>query len=111
MLCQYELFHYIVAAVYRKKTNTDIFLNWKSFGPNDLKWDTLRTIITRAFEICSTNKFLEEEIEYIRAVFYHRNNYPLWVIDKIINELKEKLKVTKVDNDESAEKKNQLAIQ
>ena len=108
MLCQYELFHYIVAAVYRKKT--DIFLNWKSFGPNELKWDTLRTIITRAFEICSTNKFLEEEIEYIRAVFFYHNSYPRQVTDKIINKVKKKSKVAAVDNDESGDIKHQLAL-
>ena len=49
-------------------------------------------------------KFLEEEIEYIRIVFCHQNNYPLWVIDEIINKVKEKLKVTKVDNDESGDR-------
>ena len=73
--------HYIDTAVYRKKISTNIYLNWNSFGPNSWKWGTLRTVATRAFEICSIDKFLEEEIEYIRAVFYHQNNYPLWVID------------------------------
>ena len=55
-------------------------------------------------ELWATVKFLEEEIENIKAVFYHQNNYPLWVIDKIITEMKEKLKVTKVVNDESGDK-------
>ena len=85
--------------VYRKKTNSNINLNWNSFGPNSWNCGTLRTIVNRAFEICSTDNFLEEEIEHIRAVFYHQNNYPLWVIDKIINEVKEKPKVTKLEND------------
>ena len=62
--------HYIVTTVYRKKIY--IYLNWNSFGPNSWKWSTLITIVTRAFEICSTDKFLEEEIEYITTVFYHQ---------------------------------------
>ena len=45
---------YIYTAVNRKKTNIDIFLNSYSFGPNNWKWGTLRPIVTRAFEIGST---------------------------------------------------------
>ena len=73
--------HCIVTTAYRKKTNTDTYMSWNLLGPNSWKWGTLRTIVTRVFEICSTNKFLEEEKECIRVVFYHRNSYPLWVID------------------------------
>ena len=50
--------HLIETAVYRKKTNSDIYLNWNSFEPNSWEWATLRTNVTRTFEICSTNKFL-----------------------------------------------------
>lgn len=93
--------HYIITIVYRKKTNTDIYQNWSSFKPNNWKWGTLETLVTRAFEMCSTYKFLDKEIEYIKTVFYHQNSYPLWVIEKIINEVKQKPKLTKVDNGES----------
>ena len=92
--------HYIDTGVYRKKTNTHIYVNWNSFEPNNLKWGTLRTLVTRPFEICSTDKFLEEEIEYVRAVFYHQNIYPLLVIDNITHKMKGKPTVTKVVNDE-----------
>ena len=68
--------------VCRKKSNTDVYLNWNSFGLNSWNWGTLKTILTRAFEICSTNKFLEEEIEYIRAVLYYQNNYHFWLLIK-----------------------------
>ena len=68
--------------VCRKKSNTDVYLNWNSFGLNSWNWGTLKTILTRAFEICSTNKFLEEEIEYIRAVLCHQNNYHFWLLIK-----------------------------
>ena len=45
--------HYIVTTVYRKKINTDIYLNWKSFGLNSWKWGIIAY---------STDKYLEEEI-------------------------------------------------
>ena len=64
-----------------------------------MKWGTLKTIVTRPFEICSTNKFLEKGIEYLRAVFCHQNNYPFWVIDKIVYKVKGQPKFTKVGND------------
>ena len=31
---------------------------------------------------------MKEELEYIRKVFHHRNNYPLWVIIKVIDDAK-----------------------
>ena len=71
---------------------------------------TLNTIVTKAFDICSTDNFLEWEIEYIKSVIYQQDNYPLWVIDKIINEVKEKPEITKVDNDESSDKKHWLVL-
>lgn len=46
--------YYIVTTVYRKKTNTNIYLNWNSFGPNSCRWITVRTTLNRKFEICST---------------------------------------------------------
>ena len=48
---------YLNTTVYRKKTHTDVYLNWKSFGPSSWKWGTLKTIVTRALELCSTNEF------------------------------------------------------
>ena len=79
---------FISTKVYRKNTNTDIYIDWKSFAPNNWKWGTLKTLVTRAFEICSTNEYLKEELEHIRTVFHHRNNCPLWVINKVIADAK-----------------------
>ena len=76
----------ISTKVYRKNTNTDIYINWKSIAPNNWKWGTLKTLVTRAFDICSTDEYLKEELEHIRKVFHHRNNYPLRVINKVIDD-------------------------
>ena len=76
----------ISTKVYRKNTNTDIYINWKSFAPNNWEWGTLKTLVTRAFDICSTDEYLKEELEHIRKVFHYRNNYPLWVINKVIDD-------------------------
>ena len=51
----------IETTVYRKPTNSDIYLNWKSFSPCSWKRGNLKTIITRAFLICSITDFLKEK--------------------------------------------------
>ena len=76
----------ISAKVYRKNTNTNIYISCKSFAPNNWKWGTLKTLVTKAFDICSADEYLKEELEHIRKVFHHRNNYPLRVINKVIDD-------------------------
>ena len=78
--------------VYCKNTNADIYINelykWRSFAPNNWKWGKLKTLVTRAFDICSTDDYLKEELEHIRTVFHHRNSYSLWAINKVIDDAK-----------------------
>ena len=78
----------ISTKVYRKNTNTNIYINWKSFASNNWKWGALKTLVTRAFDICSADEYLKEKLEHIRIVFHHRNKYPLWVINKVIDDAK-----------------------
>ena len=40
------------------------------------------------YDICSTDEHLKEKLEHIRTVFHHRNDYPLWVINKFIDDIK-----------------------
>ena len=44
------------------------------------------------------NRYLKEELEYIRTVFHNRNNCPLWVINKVIDYFK---KVPSADQNDS----------
>ena len=62
--------------VHHKKTNTDLYINWKIFSPNNWKWGTLKTLVSRAFDRCSTKKYLKEELNYIETAFKHQNSYP-----------------------------------
>ena len=65
----------IETTIYRKATNSDIYLNWKSFSPCSWKRDTLKTIIRRAYLICLTTDYLQEELDHIAYVFEKFNNY------------------------------------
>ena len=44
--------------VYRKKTNTGLYINWKSFSPNSCKCRTLKTLVSRVYDTFSTEKYL-----------------------------------------------------
>ena len=44
----------IETTVYRKCTDTGIYLNWFSFAPNTWKRGTLKNLVYRAYNICST---------------------------------------------------------
>ena len=93
--------------VYRKKTNTDLYINWKSFSPNNWKLETLKTLVSRAYDICSTEKYLKEELNYIKTVFKHQNSYPSWVIDKIIKQVQQAQKnPTNIANENENDNKN-----
>ena len=58
LICYKDL---INNTVYRKKTNTDLYIHWKSFSPNNWKWGTLKTFVSRAYDICSIEKYLKEK--------------------------------------------------
>ena len=50
----------ISTKVYRNNTNADIYINWKSFAPNNWGWETLKILVTRAFNIRSADEYLKE---------------------------------------------------
>ena len=80
----------IDTTVYRKRTNTNIYLNWNSHTPATWKRETLRTILSRAYTICSSERYLHEEIKYIEPSFEKVNNYPKYVINQLNREVQPK---------------------
>ena len=74
------------STVYRKPTNSDIYLHWQSFTPLRWKQGTLRTLVLRAHTICSNKEFLNKELTHLRKVFNEYNGYPHWLITKVFNE-------------------------
>ena len=66
--------------VYRKSTDTGIYLNWFSFAPNTWKRGTLKNLVNRAYNIYSTEYLLKKELLHLEKKFIFKNNYPCWVI-------------------------------
>ena len=48
----------------------------------------MKTIIRRAYSICSTPDYLQEELDHIAYVLEKFNNYPKWVIRQLLEEVK-----------------------
>lgn len=76
---------HLETSVYRKKTNSDLYMNWNSHSPRTWKIGTLRNLVRRAIMISSPSK-LQEELSHLRKVFTKNNNYPEQITNKIIDE-------------------------
>ena len=70
-------------AVYRKDTHNDLYLHWNSFTPVSWKRGTLKSLISRAYMVCSNETLLEKELKHLKHVFHKINGYPWWVIDQV----------------------------
>ena len=70
----------------------------------------MKTIIRRAYLICSTPDYLQEELDHIAYVFEKFNNYRKWVIKQLLEEIKynhhgtshEVSQINEVNNDEKS---------
>ena len=71
-------------AVFRKETNTDLYINWDAFAPETWKTSTLRTLAKRAYKICTQDYLLEMELQHLKKVFIEINNFPSAVVKRII---------------------------
>ena len=69
--------------VFRKNTYTGLGLNFHSFVPMLFKTNSIKTLLHRAYNICSTWTKFHEEIERLRHYFYS-NCYPKHLVDKHI---------------------------
>ena len=56
--------------VFHKETNNDIYLHWKSFASVTWKKGTLRTLIRRAYTVCSNDNLFAGRITSYRIMFH-----------------------------------------
>ena len=66
----------IVTSVYRKGTFTGLGLNWFSYCPEVYKLNSVKTLLSRAYDICSSYLVFHEEVEFLKKYFL-QNNYKL----------------------------------
>ena len=83
--------------VYQKPTNTDIYMNWNSFAPENWKKSTLKMLIKCAYTICSQEYLLETELQHLERVFIEINGYPSEVVRRIMQQVKRKNRKTNTE--------------
>ena len=93
-----------VTSIYRKETFSGVYLNHKSYLPNEYKHGLIFTLLYRAFRICSDYDKLHVEIEALKKI-WQKNNYPLHVIDKCIYKFLDKLFTKPLRNRDVSAKK------
>ena len=69
--------------IYRKPTNTNIYINYNAHAPTEGKIEIIRNLIKRAKFICSDESLVNEEMKYLTKVFHKINNSPMSIIYKI----------------------------
>ena len=57
---------------------------------------TLKTLLLRAFVVCSNEQLLNKGIKHLRNVFHHSNGYPKAVIQNVISKVKEEQSITSI---------------
>ena len=87
----------IEITVYRKSTNNDIYWKWDVFAPDNWKRGTMKTLVGRAYNVCSTEEFLDKELKYLEKGFHENNNYPKYVIKQILQQSYNKYKEEELD--------------
>ena len=70
--------------VYRKDTYTGLGLNYFSYVPELFKINSMKTLIHRAYNICSNWHIFHNELERLRN-YFHINGYPKHLVEKHIN--------------------------
>lgn len=91
--------------VFRKKTDSSIYINWDAFACRSWKIGTLKGLFRRAFLVCSTEKSLEGEIKHLKYVFTTINGYPSRVVSDTLHEVK--VKLTTIDKSQPASEDDQ----
>lgn len=69
--------------VYRKPTDNNIYMRWDSFTPTTWRCGTLRSLLLRAYKICSTKQYRDIELNYIKDTFTNKHGYPISTVNKI----------------------------
>ena len=69
-------------AVYRKPTTTGLGQHFRSYTPYLYKINSIRTLVNRAYNLCTDWKTFHIELTFLKN-FFVTNGYPLYLFDKV----------------------------
>ena len=75
----------IKTKVYRKKTHTGQYNNFKSNQPLSVKKSTIKTLVKRAKVVCNDEKDLKTELDYIQKTM-ELNDFPKQLVERTIKD-------------------------
>ena len=78
-------------SVFRKPTDTNVYVHWKAHAPKIWKIGTLKGLFRRAFIISSSDTNLKNEINFLKDVFMKINKYPKAVVENTLKSVKDKI--------------------
>ena len=70
--------------VYRKKTNTDLMLNYKAVCPKSWKSGLIYCLLNRAWKVCSDRRLFDIESKNLFRIF-SMNGYPKSFFDQVLS--------------------------
>ena len=80
--------------VYRKKTFSGVYTNFKSFIPETYKIGLIKSLLFRCFGLCSDFIKFHNEIDKLKRILY-KNSDPRDLVDKRIKEFLDKILASK----------------
>ena len=82
---------FIKSTVFRKKTNTNVILNYNAVCPTSWKKGLIKCFLHRANTVCSDDNELKQEINTLKTIFTN-NGYPVTFFNKANNEFMDKIR-------------------
>ena len=81
-------------SIYRKDTFTGLGTHFLSFDPMKFKINAIRTLIYRAYNLCSSYFNIHKELEFLKN-FFHNNGYPEFIFLREISNFFKKIYIKK----------------
>ena len=81
-------------SIYRKDTFTGLGTHYLSFEPIKFKINAIKTLLYRAYHICSSYFTIHTEIEFLKK-FFHNNGYPESIFHKHVKQFLNNIYVPK----------------
>ena len=75
----------LTTSVYRKLTFTGLGLNFLSYSPYLYKINSIRTLLNRAYNVCSNFVTLDKEFQFLKT-FFECNAYPSFLFTKTLRQ-------------------------
>ena len=83
--------NHLNTSVFRKETDTNVYVHWKAHAPKSWKIGTLKGLFRRAFVVSSSDINLKNEIEFLENIFVKVNKYPKLVVQNTLKSVKDKI--------------------